>query len=126
MVLVSSEEHTSASITVHDRGKPSRTNPDERRSVEAQAQRRGVPGDAREWQHTRQGGVHDHAESETTIQSNRALETTPSTHAACGGEGSEWWWETTGPRAGREEACGREHVGQHVVGRTARRVNASP
>ena len=102
MVLVSSADHTSASTTVHDRGKPNRAKPDERRSVqtfEAQAQRRGVPGDAREWQHTRQGGVHDHAESETTIQSNRAVETTPSTRAACGGQGSEWCWETTGPRA---------------------------
>ena len=92
MVLVSSADHTSASTTVHDRGKPSRAKPDERRSVrtfDAQAQRRGVPGDAREWQHTRQGGVHDHAESETTIQSNRALERTPSTRAARGREGSE-------------------------------------
>ena len=55
MVLVSSADHTSASTTVHDRGKPSRAKPDERRSVqtfEAQAQRRGVPGDAREWHHT--------------------------------------------------------------------------
>ena len=69
MVLVSSADHTSASTTVHDRGRPSRAKPDERRSVqtfEAQAQRRGVPDDAREWQHTRHGGVHDHAESETT------------------------------------------------------------
>ena len=69
MVLVSSADHTSASTTVHDRGRPSGAKPDERRSVqtfEAQAQRQGVPGDAREWQHTRHGGVHDHAESETT------------------------------------------------------------
>ena len=67
------------SSPVHDRGKPNRAKPDERRSVqtfEAQAQRRGVPGDAREW------------------QSNQALETTPSTHAACGEEGSEWFWVT--------------------------------
>ena len=58
VVLVSSADHTSASTTVHDRGRPSRTKPDERRSVqtfEAQAQRQGVPGDAREWQHTRHG-----------------------------------------------------------------------
>ena len=46
MVLVRTADHTSASTTVHDRGRPSRVKPDERRSVqtfEAQAQRRGVP-----------------------------------------------------------------------------------
>ena len=100
-MLVSSADHTSVSAAVHDRGKPSRAKPDERRSV--QTFEAGVLGDAREWQHTRHGGVHDHAKSATTIQSNRALETTPSTRAE-----------------------GREHVGQHVDGRTARRDNASP
>ena len=43
----------------------------------------------------------------------------PSTRAARGGR-REWCWETTRPRAAREEACGREHVGQHVNERAAR------
>ena len=34
MVLVSSADHTSASTTVHDRGRPSRAKPDERRNVQ--------------------------------------------------------------------------------------------
>ena len=43
---------------------PSSAEPDERcrvQTFEAGAQRRGVPG-AQEWQNTRHGGVHDHAE----------------------------------------------------------------
>ena len=44
---------------------PSSAEADERcrvQTFEAEAQRRGVPGDAQEWPHTRHGGVHDHAE----------------------------------------------------------------
>ena len=120
MVLVSSADHTSASTTVHDRGRLSRTKPDERRSVqtfEAQAQRQGVPGDAREWQHTRHGGVHDHAESETTeLWRQRHL------HAQRAEEkGSEWCWVQPDLAQHVKKRAGREHVGQHVDGRTARR-----
>ena len=118
MVLVSSADHMSASTTVHDRGKPSRAKPDERRSVqtfEAQAQRRGVPGDAREWQHTRHGGVHDHAKSETTeLWRQRPLHTQP-----CEGEGSEWFWvtpdhaqRTRGSARGRANSSSESDTGE--------------
>ena len=63
---------------------------------------------------------HKHGMAEFTT----SLKSTPSTRAARGGEGSEWCWvqpDHTQPRAAREETCGREHVGQHVDGRTARR-----
>ena len=72
MVLVSSADHTSASTSVHDRGRPSKAKPDESRSVrtfEAQAQRRGVHGDAQNSYTTRST-----AES-TTMPQNQALET---------------------------------------------------
>ena len=79
------------SSPVHDRGKPNRAESDERRSVqtfEAQAQQRGVPGDALNSLHnTQHGGIHDHAAK------NQALETTPSTQT-CKEEGSEWFWVT--------------------------------
>ena len=83
--------------TVDDRRKPSRAKSDERRSVqtfEAQA-----------------------PATRCSRRRTRALETTPSTRAARGGEGSEWCWvqpNHTQPHAAREEACEREHVGQHV------------
>ena len=44
---------------------PSSAEPDERcrvQTFEAEAQRRGVPGNAQEWSRTRHGGVHDHTE----------------------------------------------------------------
>ena len=77
------------SSPVHGRGKPSRAESVERRSVqtfETQAQQRGVPGDEQN-SYTQHGGIHDHAAK------NQALVTTPSTQT-CKEEGSEWFWVT--------------------------------
>ena len=69
-------------------------------------QRRGVPSDAQEWPQTRHGGVHDQPGDNAlyTRSARRGGERVVLSH--------------TRPRAARE-ACGREHVGQHVN-------NASP
>ena len=55
-----------------------------------------------------------------TNQSSRALETTPSTRAARGGEESEGCWETTRPRAAREES-----VRKRTRGSARGRANSS-
>ena len=69
MVLGSPADHTSARERWEDHSgrsrEPSSVEPDERcrvQNFQAEAQRRGVPGDAQEWPLTRHGGVHDHAE----------------------------------------------------------------
>ena len=77
-------------------------------------QRRGVPA-------THKSG-HKHGMAEFTT----SLETTPSTRAARGGEGSEWCCVQPDHAQHVEKRAGREHVGQHVDGRTARRDDASP
>ena len=43
-----------------------------------------------------------------------SVETTPSTRAARGGEGSEWCGVPPDHAQQREETYGSEHVGQHV------------
>ena len=92
------------SSPVHDRGKPNRAKPDERRSVqtfEAQAQRRGTPRRRTEQLHnTQHGGIHDHAAK------NQALETTPSTQT-CKEKGSEWWLWVTPNHAQRTRGSAR-------------------
>ena len=103
--------------TVDDRGKPSRARPDQFAVCDVDL--RGTGSSNEVFPATRKSG-HKHGMAEFTT----SLKTTPSTRAARGGEGSEWCWvqpDHTQPRAAREEACGREHVGQHVDGRTARR-----
>ena len=98
---------------------PSRARPDERCSSPFAIQTFEAQAPTTRCSQRRKSG-HKHGMAEFTT----SLKTTPSTRAARGGEGSEWCWlqpDHTQPRAAREEACGREHVGQHVDGRTARR-----
>ena len=102
---------------MHDRGKSSRAKPDERcreQTFEAEAPATRCSRRRTEQPNTQQGGIHDLAVKK------QALETTPSTRAARGGEGSEWCWETTRPRAAREES-----VRKRTRGSARGRANSS-
>ena len=108
MVLVSSADHTSASTTVHVRGKLSSPT----KGAVCRPSRHRLSDEVFPATHE-SGNTRGTAEFttmpkvKTTIQSNRALDTTPSTREACGGEGSEWNWETTGQHV---KKCAEENT----------------
>ena len=119
-VVGQSADHTSARERWEDySGRSREPSSAARRKVqtfEAEAQRRGVPGNAQEWQHTRHGGVHDHAEKcndepEQPSSGRNSLYTRRAQRGETVGLGSPR------PRVAREGACGDEHVVQHVYRR---------
>ena len=98
---------------MHDRGKPSRAKQDERYKSPFAIQTFEAKAPATRCSR-RRTGIHDLAVKK------QALETTPSTRATRGGEGSEWCWETTRPRAAREES-----VRKRTRGSARGRANSS-
>ena len=99
MVLVSSADQTSASTTVHDRGRPSRAKPDERRSVQTFA--------THESGNTR--GTAEFTTRPRVKQPSSGDNALYTRSARRGGE--RVVLGTTKPRAAREEACGKRTRG---------------